>query len=299
MQVKKSIKTVLLAIAVMILWGSLFPCIKLGYKMFGIDTSNVAEILMFAGVRFLICGLVITIIAFFRGESVNRDIKGSLLPLFIMGLFAVVLHYAFTYIGLTLTDSSKTAILKQSGILIYICFSSFFIKEEKFSKTKIIGAVIGFLGIIAINSGIGGISFSIGDILIILASVCTVVSNIAGKNTMKRNPVIITTGLSQLFGGVVLVFTAIIMGAGLSKNIVVGMPVFSYICMASIASYCLWNHVIRTNELSKMFIIKFAEPVFACVFGAILLGENILQLRYFAAFILISLGIVIGNKNKI
>lgn len=298
MSVRKNVKTVLLALLVMMLWGSLFPCIKLGYKSFGIDTSSVAEILMFAGIRFLICGAVITIIALCKGERMNKDIKCSIIPLFIMGLFAVVLHYAFTYVGLTLTDSSKTAILKQSGVLIYICFSSLFVKEEQFSKNKITGAVIGFFGIAAINSGFGGIRFSVGDILIILASVCTVVSNMAGKSAMKNNPAIIATGVSQLFGGVILVIAAYVMGAGLTRPAVTGMPVFLYICVASVVSYCLWNYIIRSNELSKMFIIKFAEPIFACVLGAILLGEDIFQLRYLAAFVLISAGIVIGNRSK-
>ena len=47
-----------------------------------------------------------------------------------------------------------------------------------------------------------------------------------------------------------------------------------------------------------MFIIKFAEPLFACLFGAILLKENIFQWQYFIAFILISVGIILGNKTK-
>lgn len=36
------------------LWGSAFPCIKIGYGLFGIDVSDVASIIVFAGVRFLI-----------------------------------------------------------------------------------------------------------------------------------------------------------------------------------------------------------------------------------------------------
>ena len=47
-----------------------------------------------------------------------------------------------------------------------------------------------------------------------------------------------------------------------------------------------------------MFIIKFAEPLFACIFGAILLKENIFQWQYLIAFVLISAGIVFGNKTK-
>jgi len=45
-----------------------------------------------------------------------------------------------------------------------------------------------------------------------------------------------------------------------------------------------------------MFIMKFAEPLFACVFGAILLGENIFRIQYLMAFILIFSGIIIGHR---
>lgn len=48
-----------------------------------------------------------------------------------------------------------------------------------------------------------------------------------------------------------------------------------------------------------MYIIKFAEPLFACVFGAILLGENIFKIQYLLAFLLISFGIVLGNKSEV
>jgi len=48
-----------------------------------------------------------------------------------------------------------------------------------------------------------------------------------------------------------------------------------------------------------MFIIKFAEPLFACVFSAMLLGEDIFKIQYLVAFVLISLGIVLGNKSAL
>lgn len=43
------------------LWGSAFPCIKIGYGLFGIDASDVASIIAFAGVRFLISGTMVTL----------------------------------------------------------------------------------------------------------------------------------------------------------------------------------------------------------------------------------------------
>ena len=45
---------VLLAIFCNVLWGSAFPFIKLGYRLFAIDSADTASILCFAGVRFMI-----------------------------------------------------------------------------------------------------------------------------------------------------------------------------------------------------------------------------------------------------
>ena len=48
---------------------------------------------------------------------------------------------------------------------------------------------------------------------------------------------------------------------------------------------------------ARLFIIKFAEPFFACIFSAILLKENIFQIQYPIAFVLISAGIVLAYKE--
>lgn len=58
------------------------------------------------------------------------------------------------------------------------------------------------------------------------------------------------------------------------------------------------NSNLKTIFLSKLFIIKFAEPLFACAFGAVLLGENIFKIQYLLAFVLNSVGIILGNKSE-
>ena len=77
-----------------------------------------------------------------------------------------------------------------------------------------------------------------------------------------------------------------------------------YILAASIVSYCIWYGILKKGELSSLFIIKFTEPVFAAIFGAILLKEDIWNIKYLLAFILVGGGIVISNvsfarKNKV
>ena len=278
---KGLLKNYALPLLPMVLWGSLFPFIKIGYEAFDVNTESVPDILTFAAMRFIVCGIIVSAIAL-----------GAIL---LMGLFSIVLHYAFTYIGLTMTDSSKTALLKQLGSLFYICLSFLFIKDERFSVYKIIGAVLGFGGIIAINFTGGSFSFAVGDILIILASVCSVVATVLSKKCVKNISALWITGISQLFGGIALLVAGLLMGGALPHFTFRAMMVFAYICAASIVAYVVFTRIQKTTSNSRLLIIKFAEPLFACIFGALLLGEDILKLQYLLAFVLISAGIYLGS----
>ena len=120
----------------MALFGSLFPFIKIGYKAFSIDGTNVPSVLMFAGTRFTVCGIVIYLISLCRKDKYQNPKLKTIGMMLLCGVFSTILHYAFTYIGLRYTDSSKSAIIKQIGTLMYVCFAFLFFKEETFSVWK-------------------------------------------------------------------------------------------------------------------------------------------------------------------
>lgn len=289
-------KTILLAFLTMLLWGSLFPMVKLGFGAY--QVQGTADILLFAGIRFTVCGAVICLFSLLKEKKSYVAAKHSIFPILLSGVFAIILHYGFTYMGLELTDSSKTALLKQIGALFYVCFSFLFIKEDKPTVKKIIACMIGFLGIVVLNIDSAGFSFSVGDVLILAASFCTVFSNVISKKVFEKVHPITSTGISQLFGGIVLLAVGLCMGADLRFAFDSSLWIMVYICIASIVSYCIWFGIVKNGELSKLFIIKFAEPVFACVFGAIILKENIWKIQYLIAFLLISGSIWISNMQS-
>lgn len=196
-----------------------------------------------------------------------------------------------------MTDSSKTALIKQIGALFYVCFSFVFIKEDRPTAQKIVSAVIGFLGIVALNVTTDGFTFFIGDVLILCASFCTVFSNVISKKLFEKVSPITATGISQFFGGAVLLITGVILGGRIDFHFDTSICIMAYICIASIISYCLWFGIVKNGELSKLFIIKFAEPVFACIFGALILRENVLKPQYMIAFLLISGSIWLSNAK--
>ena len=281
----------------MLLWGSLFPMVKLGFSVYAVEST--ADILLFAGIRFVICGVVICLFAAIKDKASYRPAKNSLIPILLSGVFAIILHYGFTYLGLELTDSSKTALIKQVGALFYVCFSFLFIKEDTPTVKKIVAAAVGFLGIIVLNISSEGFSFALGDLLILCASFCTVFSNVISKKVFVKVSPITSTGISQLFGGAVLLAVGFAMGGNVHFRWDSSLLIMVYICIASIVSYCVWFGIVKKEELSKLFIIKFAEPVFACIFGALILDEDIWKIQYLIAFLLISGSIWFSNmKHK-
>lgn len=281
----------------MAFWGSIFSFIKLGYKAFSINTEKPADILIFAAMRFLICGVLVCAFCLIRQKKFGLPSGKDVLQISAMGLFQIFLHYTCTYIGLSMIDSSKTALLKQLGTLLYVSLAFLFFKDERFSIFKIFGVFLGISGIIAMNSSGGVISFENGSILIICASFCTVISAIMSKKSVKNAAPIWVTGISQLFGGAMLLVAGFIMGGTLPAFNLKAVLILAYICIASISGYTLWYYVVEKIELSALFIIKFAEPLFACIFGAIVLGENIFKIQYLLGFLLISFGIVLGSRK--
>ena len=283
----------------MLLWGLLFPLVKLGYSVFGIE--GVGSILTFAGLRFTVCGALITAFAAIKCKDGFKGLGKNIAGILGAGLFSIILHYAFTYTGLAMTEGGKTAIIKQIGAVLYICFGFVFFKEERLTVQKLGGLLLGILGIIAINFGSGKFTFSVGDLLIIGASFCTVFANVISKKALTNLEPLVLTGVSQLFGGVVL----LCVGAAAGGDVLAVVPktasqigVFAAIVAASVVSYCMWFMLVQKENLSKLFIIKFSEPLFAAIFGWLIRGEDIWQLNYLFAFLLISGGITVANIKK-
>lgn len=58
------------------LWGSAFPCVKIGYQLFAIDSSDTATILLFAGVRFFLAGVLVILAGSALAAAEGRKVVG-------------------------------------------------------------------------------------------------------------------------------------------------------------------------------------------------------------------------------
>jgi drug/metabolite transporter (DMT)-like permease len=87
------------------LWGSATPAIKIGYKLLSVE--GVASIMLFAGIRFFLAGILTVIIFSVVGRKFLLPKKESVTKILIVGLFQTVIQYIFFYLGLAYTSGVK------------------------------------------------------------------------------------------------------------------------------------------------------------------------------------------------
>ena len=89
---KGTLTAIGLGLIVMLLWGSLFPFVKYGYRVFEIDTSFPPNLILFAGVRFLVSGALLSAICLATRRTYLLKQPKKWLPTALVALFAVVFH---------------------------------------------------------------------------------------------------------------------------------------------------------------------------------------------------------------
>ena len=295
---KNKYSVVFLALFVSVLWGSLFSVIKIGYREFDISSKDVWAILLFAGLRFALSGVLLVGEETVREKKLRLPVGDEFNKIFIVSLFTVIIHYAFTYTALSLCDSSKSAVLKQIGFLFVPCVMFMIRKDEKFSIYKVIAGILGFVSVIVINLDGMNFIFGIGELIVILASFSSVTGQIISKNVYDRYHPARVVAYSQLIGGLTLLGMGYMLGGRITVWTISSVAVLLYICAASIVANLIWNTLIKYNDMSKLSVLKSADPIFASAFSATLLGENILRPEFVIAICLVVSAILISNIRK-
>ena len=295
------VSAVILTALVCLLWGSLYPMISLGNRYFAIDGGDIGAVMLFAGVRFLICGAILVGFVTVRQKRFFSPTKGAFPVMAVISLLTIILHYAFTYIGIATCDPAKVALLKHIGFLFITGFAFLFRKEDTFSLAKVFCGILGFLGIIVINLDGMTLSFGMGEMLIILASFSGMAGNVVSKNAFDKHDPTYMVAHSQLFGGVVLTAAGLVLGGRINAINWQGCLVLLYICAASIGAYVMWNKLVKYQDISKLSIIKVLEPLFAVVLTGVLLGTDIFKIPYLVSAAMMLAAILLSHlpgKNK-
>ena len=298
-----TIAVALIAMLCCALWGSAFPCIKIGYEMFGINNSDTVTQILFAGIRFALAGVMVIIYGSISGRKVMCPKKKEWWRVIILSLFQTIYQYVFFYIGLAHTSGVKASIIIGSNVFIAIFATCFVFKQEKFSITKLVGCIIGFVGVIIINvAGVGiDMGFSLlGEGFIFLAATSYAISSALIKKFSTTSNTIMLSGYQFLFGGVVMSIAGILFGGRIKITNTEQLLMLLYLALISAVAYSLWTVLLKYNTVSKVSVFGFMNPVWGVVLSTVLLneGKDIFSASSVVSLALVCVGIIVVNLNK-
>lgn len=292
----------LLACLCCLLWGSATPAIKIGYEWFGIGAGDVASRILFAGVRFILAGILTAIFGSLIAGKPLFPQKSSWGMICKLGLVQTVFQYIFFYMGLAYTTGVKSAIINGSQTFITIVLACLVFRYEKLTLQKLLGCLIGFAGVIVINfdpSGLtGGFTFR-GEGAILIAAIAYALSSALVKNySQKENPVVLS-GYQFIFGGIIMTIVGALMGGKLTGWSFRSILLLLYLALISSVAYSVWGILLKHNPVGKVAIYSFTNPIFSVLLSFVFLHEtSSFGIELVLALGLVCCGIWLVNRVK-
>lgn len=283
------------------LWGSAFPCIKIGYGLMEIESGDTAAQILYAGIRFFLAGVLAIIIGSLGQKKLLYPSKKAIPKVIKLSMFQTVLQYLFFYVGLAHTTGVRASIIEGVNVFVVIVVASMIFHQEKLTARKLIGGIIGFAGVVLVNlaGGSAGGSFSLlGDGFIFLSTVAYGFSSVYLKHYSKEYNTVMLSGYQFVFGGVIMAICGLLAGGRLTVWSGSGIAMLIYLALVSAVAYSLWGILLTYNPVSKVAVFGFMNPVFGVLLSALFLSEkDTLGWSSILALVLVCLGIYIVNHQ--
>ena len=287
---KESLLIILGYISICLLWGSTWLAIKVGLESLTPFISS--------GARFTVAAIFFFLIIKIRNIKVQTDRLAIKLYL-IMGFFSFAIPFGLVYWGQKFIPSGLASILFAVYPFFVIIFTKVLFKEEEVNAYKIVGSLIGFLGIIVIFSDSlviqSGIAI-LGYLAVFLSAIMQAfVAVLLKKYGKKLNPV--SMNLFPVFIAGVLLLLIGFMTEDTSKIRIDENAVFSVLYLASfgtIATFSTYYWLMKKISVVLLAISAFLTPIVSVLLGWLILDEK-LSLQEIMGSLLVLLGILVAN----
>lgn len=296
--------TSFIAIFCNILWGSAFPALKIVYAQMNIASSDLGGTITFISLRFFLASIFIMIAALISGTPLFKIGKFQLLLIIILGLFNTTLQYFFFNIGVNNTSGIKASILGQVGIFFSVILAHFIYKDDKLNLKKVVGLLLGFLGIVLINLHKGTdnlLTFSLlGEGFMIISGLMSAISMFIAKKIGKELPAMVYTAWQMFIGSILLFFVGHLLGGRVSNLTFTPSAIILLIYLALLSSiaFSLWYSILQFRKIGELSMYKFVVPVSGTLLTALFIPNEHIMPIHIIALLLVSLGIIIVNKGN-
>jgi drug/metabolite transporter (DMT)-like permease len=278
------------------IWGGHMAAIKIA--------ARELPPLFMAGFRSLIASLCLFVWLKAKGIALFPS-RALLLHGIVVGLLFGS-EFALIYVGLGYTLASRTYILLHTAPFFVAVEAHFFLKGDRLNPWKIAGLVLAFTGVVSLFAKEAG-SFSIstlpGDLMAIGAGLLWGSTTVYVKRFLAgRTEPLQTLFYQVFFSAPQLLFMSLVLENLFQQPLwhlswATIFALFYQCIIVAFLSYLVWFVLIHRYPVSLLHAFSFFTPVFGVFLsGALILGEG-MGLNLILALILVSLGMVLVNRE--
>lgn len=298
---KKTYIVWLCAMVCCALWGSAFPCIKIGYGLFQIPPDDVGAQILFAGCRFTLAGVLAILLGSLLERKWMLPKRSSFGKIGKLALIQTVAQYVFFYVGLAHTTGVKASIIGGMNVFVAILAASLLFRQEVLTARKILGSLIGFAGVVLVNLGGEKIELEFawnGEGFIALSTIAYAFSSVLLKRYAKEEKPVVLSGCQFFAGGLLMIVCGLLLGGKIQAVTGAGLAMLGYLGLLSAVAYSLWGILLNYNPVSRVTVFGLMNPVFGVIFSALFLREgDSLDMACFGALFLVCAGIFLVNAK--
>lgn len=283
-------------IALVIMFGSAFMFTKLAVQEF--SPASVA-----AG-RIIIAAIMLVLIALLRRESFGF-LRNTWLLIIALAITGDCLPFYLISWGQQTVDSSIAGILMAVMPLTTIMLAHFFVIGERLTANRVVGFLLGFLGILVLLGPAALAKFESGANVVIsmLAILAGAISYAINTILAKRLP---NESFLAISAAVLVVASIIMLPTLISSNDewIIKLDSIEFISLVLLGVFptalatIVYFAVIARVGPSFLSQVNYLIPVWAVLMGIVFLNESI-GIKEFIALAIILLGIAIAQRRNL
>ena len=278
------------------IWGGAFTLNKYALEAYS------PEILVTGRLLVASLALILIVLVIFKKVKVHPSDWRYYLFMSIVGIVAPFLLISYGQLGI---DSSLAGILMSTMPISTLILSHFFLDDERMTKTKLIGFLIAFIGIVILimpgkntlhTSMLDGLS---SELMVISGAILYSFAAVYGKRFKITDPLNASTGVTLYSAVIMLIY--LIFNPSIIPNDFGDMSHLSAVLILGI--FCtaiatiIYFQILQSSGATFISMMNYLIPVWAILFGVIFFDENTVW-NYFIGLLIIIFGIQLSQNKE-
>ena len=292
----------LFAVFVNGVWGAGYALTKVLYDWLEIESFEIGEQIWLMGLRAFLTGTLVLVLKGIKDRRFPAIKKTSYKSLAALVFAQVILQYLFMYIGLAHASGVHASIIDPTSVFSSVLVACLIFKTEKLTAKKLIGTLVGFLGVVLVNldglAGPQGFSFLGEGFLIIGMAVYGFAEPLIKITSGEESPVSMY-GWSFALGGLFLWGLGAGLGGAVTAFSVRAVLLLLLSLILTTSTFILWGLLLKYNPVSSVTVYGFTIPFFGVILSVLALNEGgAINRMTVPALILVTIGIIIVNRAQ-